>query len=51
MILNQGKITYNQNYFNSNTNHFKDNTNYNSILFQNEYNDNINKKSQVIKIK
>lgn len=50
MILNQGKITYNSNYFNSNSNHFKDN-NYNSILFQNENNDNINKKSQIIKIK
>ena len=53
MILNQGKNTYNQNYFNSNSNRnlFKDNTNYNSILFQNENSDNINKKSQVIKIK
>ena len=50
MILNQGKITYNQNYFNSNSNHFKDN-NYNSMLFQSENSDNINKKSQVIKIK
>ena len=52
IILNHGKIAFNQKHYNNaNNKNYKDN-NYNSILFRNEKSDiYINKKSKVIKIK